>query len=289
LRYYVVQGNDELGPFDENELRELSIHGHLLPTTHIHSEDGAKSGVLSDILPLIASDMTNMKQVTSVPSPAASSWVETGKPMYESSRPAEVPFSSQNNYTLRQQFEAESKFDERNDRGSTELKISKWTIIGSVAIAAAGLFFFAMRGKWTFFDGVNLIFHEAGHLILGFMPEFIVALGGTLLQLIIPGLLAFYFHRHEKMFAAQFCVMWLGQSLLNVSNYIADARARVLPLVGGGEHDWTYLLGKMGLLQHDVAIGKFLNVIALLIFVAAAAWPWLCQWWNNRKAHQASA
>ena len=177
MRYYVVQGNDELGPFDENELRELSIHGHLLPTTHIHSEDGAKSGVLSDILPLIASDMTNMKQVTSVPSPAASSWVETGKPMYESSRPSEVPFSSQNNYTLRQQFEAESKFDERNDRGSTELKISKWTIIGSVAIAAQDCFLCNAR-KVDIFDGVNLIFHEAGHLILGFMPEFIVALGG---------------------------------------------------------------------------------------------------------------
>ena len=255
MRYFVLQGNDALGPFSEDELRDLSEQGHMQQTTSIRTEDGARTGMLSEILPLIAAKVTASEKATSDKTVPANE-ADEGRP---------------------------ERVDESYGDDTEEVDLNKWTLIGSAVIAVAGLFFFSQRGKWTFFDGVNLIFHEAGHLILGFMPEFIVALAGTLLQLVIPGLLAFYFHRHEKRFATQFCVMWLGQSLLNVSNYVADARARVLPLVGGGEHDWTYLLGKIGLLQRDVSIGKVLNVVALLIFALATAWPWICQWRANRR------
>lgn len=280
MRYFVLQENDELGPFDEDELRELSEQGHMQQTSYIRTEDGARSGMLSELLPLIASKVTASEKAAPGPftMPVPSTATETGS--------TTDPFLRQDSYTSRQwASDYRSKADE-SGHDSSEVNINKGTLIGSIVIAAAGLFFFSQRGKWTFFDGVNLIFHEAGHLILGFMPQFIVALAGTLFQLAIPGLLAFYFHRQEKMFATQFCVMWLGQSLLNVSNYIADARARILPLVGGGEHDWTYLLGKIGVLQHDVSIGRILNGVALLIFAAATAWPWLCQWKANlRKTH----
>ena len=306
MRYFVLQGNDALGPFSEDEMRELSEQGYLQQTTNVCTEDGARSGMLSEILPLIASKMTALEKASSAPpSAAADLSSEIGRPITEDSRPRPTtdPLLRQDGCTpgqwsgsglksdVKSDVKSDAKSDARycdSDVGGTEGDINKWTIIGSLVIAAAGLFFFSQRGKWTFFDGVNLIFHEAGHLVLGFMPQFIVALAGTLFQLLIPGLLAFYFHRHEKMFATQFCMTWLGQSLLNVSNYIADARAQVLPLVGGGEHDWTYLLGKMGVLQHDISIGKFLNGIALLIFAVATAWPWLCQWWEERRNVQSS-
>lgn len=48
-----------------------------------------------------------------------------------------------------------------------------------------------------------------------------------------------------------------------------DARAQELPLVGGGEHDWTYLLGQLGLLEHDQTVGQLVRVAGLLIFVYA--------------------
>jgi len=35
---------------------------------------------------------------------------------------------------------------------------------------------------------------------------------------------------------------WVAQNLWNISVYVKDARAEELPLVGGGEHDWNYLL-----------------------------------------------
>jgi hypothetical protein len=44
---------------------------------------------------------------------------------------------------------------------------------------------------------------------------------------------------------------WLGESVLNVAAYMADARELKLELVGGGEHDWNNLFYQFGLLGED--------------------------------------
>lgn len=62
----------------------------------------------------------------------------------------------------------------------------------------------------------------------------------------------------------------LAQNCWNVSVYVKDARAQELPLVGGGEHDWTYLLEQLGLLEQDQAVGTAVRVAGTLIFVYAA-------------------
>jgi hypothetical protein len=54
--------------------------------------------------------------------------------------------------------------------------------------------------------------------------------------------------------------------------YVADARAQELPLVGGGEHDWDYLLGRMGLLAQDQHITRAITSVGYLLVVGAALW-----------------
>jgi hypothetical protein len=51
-----------------------------------------------------------------------------------------------------------------------------------------------------------------------------------------------------------------------------DAQAQELPLVGGGEHDWAYLLDEWGLLEHDQAVGRFVRVVGLLVYLVAIVW-----------------
>ncbi|MDQ2666781.1 MAG: zinc ribbon domain-containing protein, partial [Gemmatimonadota bacterium] len=58
----------------------------------------------------------------------------------------------------------------------------------------------------------------------------------------------------------------------HIAVYVADARAQELPLVGGGEHDWAYLLGQLGLLTRDHAIARGLTSVGYLLVVSAAAW-----------------
>jgi hypothetical protein len=127
---------------------------------------------------------------------------------------------------------------------------------------------------WRFVDGVNLLLHEAGHPVFGFFGEFVTALGGTLMQLLFPLAFVVHFARSRQPFAAAVSLAWLGESLFNVARYAADARARVLPLVGGDgtQHDWAYLLDRLGLLESDQAIAKIVRVLGSLLLLASVTW-----------------
>jgi hypothetical protein len=53
---------------------------------------------------------------------------------------------------------------------------------------------------------------------------------------------------------------------------VADARAQELPLVGGGEHDWAYLLARFGLLARDQDIAGAVRTLGLLLVVASSVY-----------------
>ena len=130
-------------------------------------------------------------------------------------------------------------------------------------------------GHWTIFAPIDLGIHEAGHLVFRFGGERICAFGGTLLQCAVPLLAAVALARRPDWFGVAFCAFWLGVNLHEVSNYVADARAQLLPLVtvGGGDarHDWAYLLGELGLLRADAAIAGLVRVVGFLVLWSAIA------------------
>lgn len=115
-------------------------------------------------------------------------------------------------------------------------------------------------------DYVNLVFHEAGHPLFGLFGEFLGALGGSLMQVLVPLGLAAYFYLHRQPWSSTVLLGWLGQSLFNVSVYVKDARARALPLLGDdpSAHDWGYILGGLGLRESDQAIGNLVYALGLL-------------------------
>jgi hypothetical protein len=100
---------------------------------------------------------------------------------------------------------------------------------------------------FLFIDNVNLVVHEGGHLLFGWFGYFIAVLGGTLLQWLVPFLLAgfFFFQRETTAFA--FCLFFFFENWLYTAAYMADARAMALPLVSVGDpdnavHDWNFIL-----------------------------------------------
>jgi len=128
---------------------------------------------------------------------------------------------------------------------------------------------------WCFLDYVNLAFHEAGHLFFGFLGQTIRVLGGTIMQLLVPGtLIAYFLLKQRQPLGAAFCLWWLGESLSYVATYMSDARDLALPLVGGGEHDWTWLFYEFGLLTEPAvnAVWKTTHALSLLIMLAGLAW-----------------
>jgi hypothetical protein len=126
--------------------------------------------------------------------------------------------------------------------------------------------------QWHFIDGVNLLIHEAGHVI--FMPfgEFISIAGGSLFQLIVPAVFAAYFFRRGQFYSAALVLFWLGESMLNVAVYAGDALALQLPWIGGEDsiHVWNHMLDRTGMLKSTREIAGFIRLCGTALIIGAS-------------------
>lgn len=160
---------------------------------------------------------------------------------------------------------------------------SNWEIfkrwIPSIIILPIALYWILNRGNYGLIDNVDLVIHEAGHLFFRFFGKFIYTLGGTLMQIIIPSIIAWFFFRNEYRTGVQVGLLWLGQNFINISVYAADARTQKLPLLGGNKvyHDWNYMLGELNLLNADQTVGYIFFGIAITIFTVAVFMPLITQ------------
>jgi hypothetical protein len=139
-------------------------------------------------------------------------------------------------------------------------------------LAIYGFFILRDPSQFRLLDNIDLAIHEAGHVFFGPFGEFLGFLGGTLLQLIVPVTFFGYFLHRRNQYAASVLLWWVGQNLWNISVYVKDARSQLLPLVGGGEHDWAYLLSRLGALQSDQGIGQTVLAIGIVCFVMSITW-----------------
>lgn len=159
---------------------------------------------------------------------------------------------------------------------TTPHTVSRAALLGVCAFAAVCLGFhgFSEQAWVPLLDSFNLALHEAGHPLVGLFSDRLMVYGGTLFQIVFPLALARHFQRREHAVGVAVAWVWLGENLLNVARYAADARAQMLPLVGGGEHDWTEILSRWGLLASDLRLAGLLRVVATLVMVGACVWLW---------------
>lgn len=151
----------------------------------------------------------------------------------------------------------------------------RWRGVLTVMLAVYGIWCGLTPDRFHWPDALDLPIHETGHIVFGWGGEVLTALGGTLFQLIIPLVFVIYFWRRKDRHAASVALWWVGQNCFNIARYIADARAQELPLVGGGEHDWAFLLATWRLLPQDTAIAYYVRGFAWLLIATATWLGWL--------------
>jgi hypothetical protein len=132
----------------------------------------------------------------------------------------------------------------------------------------------------SFMHRIDLVFHEAGHII--FMPfgHFMMVLGGTLGQLLMPlVVMTALVWKNRDNFGGAIGLWWFGQSLMDCAPYINDARALQLPLLGGGTgadrpgvHDWENILLDLNLIHRDHQIAAAADGFGSLLVVLGLAW-----------------
>ncbi len=128
----------------------------------------------------------------------------------------------------------------------------------------------------SFLDNVDLAIHEAGHLLFSPLGQFISVAGGSLLQIIFPAAFVGYFLYQGSRYSAAIVALWLGQSILNVYVYAADAQVMQIVLLGGltgsegSFHDWNYLLTETGLLNSTKTVAGIIRLVGTLTIIAGS-------------------
>ncbi len=125
--------------------------------------------------------------------------------------------------------------------------------------------------QWHLIDGVNLLIHEAGHLVFIPFGQFMTIAGGSLFQIILPTVFVGYFYWNDQPYSAALVLFWVGESILNVSVYAGDSIAMQLPLLGGPDstHDWNYMLSHLGLIAAAPKIAGMIRGAGTLVIVIA--------------------
>ena len=117
----------------------------------------------------------------------------------------------------------------------------------------------------NFLHLIDLVFHEAGHVIFGFFGQFIGVLGGSLNQVLVPAVCTAVFLARTQYGSAAVTLFWTGQSLADVAVYLAD----------GLIHDWNFILGRLGLLYAAESLGRLtfgLGALAMLAALGLLGW-----------------
>jgi len=130
-------------------------------------------------------------------------------------------------------------------------------------------------------DHANLLFHEAGHPIIGLFSSRLEPYGGTIGQLVFPIVLAVSFWRKDQPLSFAGSLLWFFENWLNIARYMADARAEELPLVGGGDHDWNTIFGRWNVLAYDTNIASVVNIIGWSGMATVCVWV-VWRWYRDR-------
>lgn len=157
--------------------------------------------------------------------------------------------------------------------------ISRTAFIGWMSFYVLLLLYLAAHfSQLTLLDNVHLPIHEGGHLLFGWFGATLGLWGGTLLQLLVPALLAAAFVVRADLQGTTFCTFAFFHSLTGVASYMIDALRRELTLVTVGapadeaEHDWVHIFSDLGVLPHAIQIGTATRLIAWLGYLATLAW-----------------
>jgi hypothetical protein len=139
------------------------------------------------------------------------------------------------------------------------------------------LYAFSAHGGFLFIDSANLVVHEGGHNLFGWFGPTLGLWGGTLLQWLVPFLLAAYFFKERQTTGFVFCLFFFFENWLYTATYMADARAQVLPLVTTGdpdlvEHDFFRIFSNLGVLDHDTRIAGLVRILGWCGMIAVVCW-----------------
>jgi hypothetical protein len=159
-----------------------------------------------------------------------------------------------------------------------------WKPVSRLALACWLVFYvgflgyaFSAHGGFLFIDSANLVVHEGGHTLFSWFGPRLCLWGGTLLQWLVPFLLAAHFFAQRQTTGFVFCLFFFFENWLYTATYMADARVQELPLVTTGdsdfvEHDFYAIFSSLGVLNHDTQIAAVVRLLGWFGMIVVVVW-----------------
>jgi hypothetical protein len=148
----------------------------------------------------------------------------------------------------------------------------------------------------SFFHEVDLPIHEFGHVLFRPFGEWMMYLGGSLFQCLLPALIGVAFiWKMRNPFGAAFCLWWTAENVLDVAPYIYDAKLMALPLVGEWNdqvadmhvlrHDWHNILLPFHAVDSAWALGNAAHLLGAALMVLSWLWAgaWIWKAWQQAR------
>jgi hypothetical protein len=126
------------------------------------------------------------------------------------------------------------------------------------------------------FGIINVGVHEFGHIFFQMLnsPQFITVAGGTIFQIATPLICALYFYFSDQKLSSSIMILWLGNSLFDISVYAKDAIFMELPLttpyinfISSADelsHDWNYMLRNFNILHKAELVGNIIITMGII-------------------------
>ena len=119
--------------------------------------------------------------------------------------------------------------------------------------------------------------HEGGHNLFGWFGPTLGLWGGTLLQWLVPFLLAVYFFSQRQIAGFVFCLFFFFENWLYTATYMADARAQV---TSAGDNRRSGFRGarllrnllEPGRSEHDPQIATVVRLLGWCGMLACVGW-----------------
>lgn len=136
---------------------------------------------------------------------------------------------------------------------------------------------FSAHGGFLFIDMANLVVHEGGHNLFRWFGPTLCLWGGTILQWMVPFLLAVYFFTQRETAGFVFSLFFFFENWLYTATYMADARAMELTLVTTGDpefakHDFNAIFSSLGVLDYDTTIAGIVRFLGWCGMLAILIW-----------------
>lgn len=178
---------------------------------------------------------------------------------------------------------------DRVDPNRWWLRVALWVFFAAWSVRLIGADHRTGDIGESFLHGPLLIFHEAGHVLFALFGEWLRMAGGSIFQLLLPGIICWTFlFKQRDAFGAAIGLWLMGVSMLDLAPYVYDALHPQLMLITGatgeeGGHDWIYLLSSLHLLPQAQTFGGLLRVLGALVVIMALAWAGLVLWLQRQR------